>query len=67
MTEPGRRPRRTDRASAVAGIAFLIVGTILLLDRLGELDLDLGGLWPLLAATAGAILLAHGLDDRRRP
>lgn len=57
---------RLDVPSLVSGLALVLVGTVLLLDRLDVLDLDLGGLWPLLAFAAGASLLALGIDDRRR-
>lgn len=58
---------RLDRSSLVAGLVFVLVGVVLLLDRLEVLDVDFGGLWPLLAGAAGAILLADGIADRRRP
>lgn len=58
---------RLDVPSLVAGVALILVGTVLLLDRMEVLDVDLGGLWPLLAFAAGAALLARGVDDRRRP
>ncbi len=58
---------RFDLTSAVAGAVLVAVGVIILLDRTGEgIDLRFGGLWPILAGTIGAILLAAGLDDRRR-
>lgn len=59
--------RRLDLPSVVSGLALVIVGTVLLLDREEVLDLDFGGLWPLLAFAIGAVLLALGIDDRRRP
>ncbi|MCW2957600.1 MAG: hypothetical protein JWP18_403 [Solirubrobacterales bacterium] len=57
---------RVDRTSLVAGLVLVVLGVVFLLDRTGSLDLRFGGLWPLLTAAAGAILLAAGLDDRRR-
>lgn len=58
------RSRRFDTVSLVAGLATMALGALLLLDRLGVLDLRFGWLLPALAATAGAILLAAGLADR---
>jgi hypothetical protein len=59
--------RRLDRTSLVAGLALIAVGAVLLLDRLGDIQLDVGGTWPLLAFLLGVVLLASGLDERRRP
>jgi hypothetical protein len=59
-----RRP--LDLTSLAGGIVLMIVGVLILLDRTGEIDLSFDGLWPLLAAATGAVLLAAGLDDRRR-
>ena len=53
---------RLDLTSLVAGLAVLALGVLLLLDRLGTLDLGFGYLAPALAAVAGAILLASGLS-----
>lgn len=58
--------RRLDLASLVGGLVLVAVGVILLLDRTGELDVHFAALWPMLAGAAGAVLLAAGLDDRRR-
>lgn len=56
--------REIDRTSLVGGVAVIALGTLLLLDRIEVLDLGFGYLWPALAATAGAILLASGLSRR---
>lgn len=56
--------RRPDSTSLVAGIAIMAFGTLLLLDRAGDLDLGFGWFLPLLAATVGVILLASGLATR---
>jgi hypothetical protein len=62
------RVRRVDRTTLVAGLVTTVAGLILLLDRLGEIDLDLGYGLPLLIAAVGAILLTAGLEGpRRRP
>lgn len=58
--------RRLDVPSLVAGLALIAVGTVLLLDRTGALDLSFDALWPMLAAAAGVALLASGIDERRR-
>jgi hypothetical protein len=55
-----------DRASLVAGLAVTALGTLLLLDRTGALDLDFGLAAPAVTATVGAILLALGLAGTRR-
>jgi hypothetical protein len=55
-----------DVTSLAAGIVLMIVGVLILLDRTGDINLHFDGLWPLLTAAAGAVLLAAGLDDRRR-
>ena len=49
--------RAVDRTSLVAGLVTTVAGLILLLDRLDEIDLDLGYGMPLLIAAVGAILL----------
>jgi len=55
-----------DMTSLAGGIVLMIVGVLLLLDRTGEIDVHFDGLWPLLVGATGAVLLAAGLDDRRR-
>jgi hypothetical protein len=57
--------RRLDRTSLVAGLAITVAGIVLLLDRLGEIDLRFGYAAPLLIAVVGAILLTAGLEGRR--
>jgi len=56
--------RRIDVPSLVAGLAVVLLGVLLLLDRAGTLDLEFGWFLPAVAATVGAILLATGLADR---
>lgn len=57
-----------DVATLVSGLVVIALGTVLLLDQLGELELTFGWLGPLLAAAVGAVLLASGLAQRgRRP
>jgi hypothetical protein len=55
-----------DLTSLAGGIVLIIVGVLILLDRTGDIDLDFDGLWPLLVGATGAVLLAAGMDDRRR-
>jgi phage shock protein PspC (stress-responsive transcriptional regulator) len=62
----GMRVRQVDRTSLVAGLVTTVAGLILLLDRLGEIDLDLGYGLPLLIAAVGAILLTAGLEGPRK-
>jgi hypothetical protein len=56
--------RRPDTTSLAAGVAIMAFGTLLLLDRAGELELGFGWFLPLLAATVGVILLVSGLATR---
>lgn len=56
--------RRPDLTSLVAGIAIVLFGTVLLLDRADVLDLRFASLAPIVCAVAGAILLASGLVRR---
>ena len=55
-----------DRTTLVAGLVTTGAGLLLLLDRLDEIDLDLGYGMPLLIAAVGAILLTAGLEGPRR-
>jgi hypothetical protein len=55
-----RRP--VDRGLLIAGLAITILGTLLLLDRLGVLDIGFGYAAPAVTATVGAVLLALGLN-----
>jgi hypothetical protein len=56
--------RRPDPPSLVAGLGILILGGLLLADRLGALDLRFAALAPLACAVVGAVLLASGRDRR---
>lgn len=56
--------RQPDVPSLVAGIAIVIFGAVLLLDRADVLTLRFAVLGPLACAVAGAILLASGLVRR---
>lgn len=50
-----------DAGALVAGIAVVLLGTLVMLDAAGALDLTLGYAAPAVLATAGAALLAFGL------
>jgi hypothetical protein len=56
--------RRPDVPSLVAGAVIVLLGAVLLLDRLDALDLRFAALGPLACAALGAILLASGLSRR---
>ena len=57
-------PARLDVPSLVVGIAVLVLGALLLLDRLDVLQLRLCVIVPAFLAASGAILRAWGLDSR---
>ncbi len=57
--------RPTDVPTLIAGLVVVALGALLLLDRLGVLDLSFGYLWPALIGTVGAILLATGISRSR--
>ena len=56
--------RELDVPSLVAGLAIVILGAVLLLDRLDVLTLRFAALGPLVCAVLGAVLLATGLVRR---
>ena len=56
------RVRRLDRTSLVAGMVTTVAGLVLLLDRLGTIDVRFEYGLPLLIAAVGAILLVAGLE-----
>ena len=53
-----------DPGALVAGIAVVLLGTLLMLDASGTVDLSFGYVAPAVLATAGAALLAFGLTRR---
>ena len=59
-----RRNNRPDAFSLTAGLVLLVFGTVLLLERAGELDLGFHVMAPIAFAAVGAILLASGLSRR---
>jgi hypothetical protein len=56
--------RKPDPVALVAGVAIATLGTLLLLDNEGTLDLRFGALAPITFAVLGVILLASGLSRR---
>ena len=56
--------RELDAPSLVAGLAIVLLGAVLLLDRLDVLTLRFAALGPLVCAVLGAVLLATGLVRR---
>jgi hypothetical protein len=55
--------RRVDSVSLVAGLAFVAIGALLLLDQEGVVELSLGLAGALIAAAIGVILIASGLAE----
>lgn len=58
--------RALDMPSLVAGLVVLVVGGLLLLDRVDVLELRFSVLAPVVLAACGAVLLAAGLDGQDR-
>jgi hypothetical protein len=56
---------RPDLTSLVAGACLIALGTLLLLDATGALDLRLAVFAPAACAGIGAILLASGMTRPR--
>jgi hypothetical protein len=56
--------RRPDLPSLVAGVVIMIIGAVLLLDRLDVLTLRFASFGPPACAAIGAVLLASGLVRR---
>jgi hypothetical protein len=56
--------RGPDLPSLVAGVAIVVIGAVLLLDRLDVLTLRFASFGPLACAAIGAVLLASGLVRR---
>jgi hypothetical protein len=54
----------TNRASLVAGIFFILAGTMFLLERLGAFELELRVLAPVLLMAIGVAVLLGGRGRR---
>jgi hypothetical protein len=57
------RRRRADRTLIAAGLVAVALGTVLLLDRHGAIDLKFDYLLPALLAGVGIVLLTAGLSE----
>ena len=57
------KQRRGDRTLIVAGLVTIALGTLLLLDRTGALDVQFDYLVPAVLAAVGAVLVAAGLSQ----
>ena len=56
------RRSRVDRTLVVAGLATIALGTLLLLDRLGTIDLRFEYMAPAVLAAIGIVLITAGLS-----
>jgi hypothetical protein len=56
------RRRAPDLVSIVAGVAVAGLGLLLLLDRVGAIDVRFAYATPAVLATVGVVLLATGLS-----
>jgi len=54
---------RADRTLIVAGLVTVALGTLLLLDRTGVIDVRFDYMLPAVLAAVGAVLLAAGLYE----
>jgi len=57
-------PASPEPLSLAAGLVLIVFGTVLLLDRAGEISLSFGALAPIALAAVGAILVTSGLSRR---
>jgi Domain of unknown function (DUF5668) len=57
------RRGRADRTLIVAGLATVALGTLLLLDRTGVIDVRFDYMFPAVLAAVGVVLLAAGLSQ----
>ncbi len=57
------RRGRADRTLIVAGLAAIALGTLLLLDRTGTIDVRFDYMLPAVLAAAGAVLVVAGLSQ----
>jgi hypothetical protein len=55
---------RPDLATLLTGLSILALGTVLLLDQAGQLNLDFGSLAPIVLTVVGLVLLIGGLAKR---
>jgi hypothetical protein len=52
----------SDPVSLVAGVMFLALGVLLILDQAGAIELTFGWIGAVMAAALGAVLVASGLS-----
>jgi hypothetical protein len=57
------RRGRADRTLIVAGLTAIALGTLLLLDRTGTIDVRFDYMLPAVLAAAGAVLVVAGLSE----
>ena len=57
------RRRHADRTLIVAGLASIALGTLLLLDRTGAIDVQFDYMLPAVLAAIGTVLLVAGLTE----
>jgi len=57
------RRGRADRTLIVAGLTAIALGTLLLLDRTGTIDVRFDYMLPAVLAAAGAVLVVAGLSQ----
>lgn len=56
--------RRTHRGSLVAGVFFIVMGVVFLLDELDVIDVDPTVLWPAILIGVGIALIAGAVGGR---
>jgi hypothetical protein len=56
--------RRIDTTGIVAGIIFIVIGAVFLLDRLDVWDLDFAIVWPIVLIALGGLVLLGALIRR---
>jgi len=61
-------PRSYNRAAAIAGLVFVGLGIVFLLEALNVFELRARYVWPVVLIVIGAAVLANGIrSSRRRP
>jgi len=59
---------RYNRSALVAGLVFVVLGVVFLLEQLDVFYLRPGYMWPVVVIASGAAILASGIrSSRRRP
>jgi predicted membrane protein len=57
---------RKDQGSPVGGVIFTLIGSWMLLDTLGYLDVSIVDFWPLLLVFVGTVIVWQGIRGRRQ-